>query len=66
MNLEMSKKQCRPIKVVAMKDWFVGRIYKMHRKFGNHWVECGDSIDLMDYPPNMQHPPNMEIGSCWY
>ena len=49
-----------------MKDWFVGKIYKMHRKFGNHWVECRDSIDLMDCQSNMQHPPNMEIGSFWY
>ena len=32
----------------------------MRRKFGNHWVEYGEPIDLMD------HPSKMEIGLCWY
>ena len=32
----------------------------MRRKFGNHWVEYRDPIDLMDCPSNM------EIGLSWY
>ena len=32
----------------------------MCRKFGNHWVEYRDPIDLMDWSSSM------EIGVCWY
>ena len=32
----------------------------MCRKSGNHWVECRDPIDLMNYPSNL------EIGLCSY
>ena len=26
----------------------------MHKRFGNHLVECRDPIDLMDLPSNME------------
>ena len=26
----------------------------MHKKFGNHWVEYRDPIDLMDRPSNRE------------
>ena len=32
----------------------------MHKKFGNHWMEYRDPIDLMD------RPSNMDIGLYWY
>ena len=32
----------------------------MFRKFGNHWVEYRDPIDLMECSSTM------EIGLCWY
>ena len=49
------KRRGMPIKVR-----FVGRVYKMRRKFGNRWVEYKDPIDLMDCSSNM------EILLCWY
>ena len=35
-------------------------LYRMHRRFGNRWVEYQDPIDLM------YHSSNMEIGLYWY
>ena len=32
----------------------------MRKKFGNHWVEFTDPLDLI------YRPSNVEIGSCWY
>ena len=32
----------------------------MHRKLGNHWVECKDPVDLMD------RQSNMYIDLHWY
>ena len=56
----MSKKRGRPKKLAPIKVWVVGRVYKMHSKFANHWMEYRDPFDLMD------RPSNMEIGLCWY
>ena len=59
LKLELSN-TVDPNESAPIKVWFVGRVYKMHRKFGNHWVEYRDLIDLMD------HPSNMDIGLCCY
>ena len=49
------------VKTLApIKLWFVGRVYVMHREFGDCWVEYRDPTDLMD------HSSNMQIGLCWY
>ena len=32
----------------------------MRRKFGNHWMDYRDPIDLMD------RSSNVKIGLCWY
>ena len=50
------KKHGRSKKLAPLKVWFAGRVYKMHRKINNCWVEYMNPIDLMD------HPSNMEIG----
>jgi hypothetical protein len=34
----------RPKQSASIKVWFVGRVYRMHRKFGNRWVEYMDPI----------------------
>ena len=60
LEARIVKKHGRPKKLAPIKVWFVGRVYRMRRKFGNRWVEYRDPIDLMD------HPSNMEIGLCWY
>ena len=44
----------RPKQSASFKVWFVGMVYRMHRKFGNHWVEYMDPIDLMDHPSNTE------------
>ena len=59
-EVRIVKKCGRPKTLALIKDWFVGRVYRMHREFGNCWVEYKDPIDLMD------HPSNMRIGLCWY
>ena len=59
-KLELSKKKDRPKNLAPIKVWFVGRIYKMHRKFDDYCVELRDPTNLMD------HPSNMEIVLCWY
>ena len=54
------KKSGRPKKLAPIKVWFVGRANRMHRKFGNAWVEYRDPDDLMS------RSSNMGIGICWY
>jgi hypothetical protein len=49
-----------PNKSVSIKVWSFGRVYKMHKVFGNHWVEYRDLIDMMD------HPLNIDIGLYCY
>ena len=53
-KLDYRPKESTPINV-----WFVGWVYKMHRNFGNYWVEYRDPIDLMDCPSNK------DIGLSW-
>ena len=48
----MNKKHDGERKSVPMNVWFVGKVYRMFRKFGNRWVKCRDTIDLMDHPSN--------------
>ena len=38
-NVVDQKKKLAPIKV-----WFFGRVYKINRNFGNHWVEYRNPI----------------------
>ena len=45
-------------KLAPINAWFVGRVYRICRKFVNYWVEYRDPIDLMDCSSNM------EIGLC--
>lgn len=33
-------------KKALIEVWFVGRVVEVHRKFGDHWVEYKDPIDL--------------------
>ena len=33
----------------------VTKLYKMHRKFGNHWMEYIDPIDLMYHSSNNKY-----------
>ena len=58
MKLELSKIHGRPKTLAPNKIWFLQRVYRMHKKFGNCWVEYRDLINLMDYQSNM------EIGLC--
>ena len=53
-------KRHRPKQLAPIKVWFVWRMYRLQRKFGNLGVEYKDLIDLMD------RPINMENGLCWY
>ena len=59
VKLECSNKMVDP-KGALIKGWFLVKVYKMHRKFGDHYVEYRDPIYLMDCQSNM------EIGLCWY
>ena len=43
-------KQGRPRKLALVKVWFVRRVYRMRRKFGNHWMECNG----LDGPSTMR------------
>ena len=55
------KTKCgRPKKLVPIKVWFVGRVYRMCKKSGIRWAEYKDVIDFMNCSSNM------EIGFCWY
>ena len=47
--------------LAPIKVWFVARVYRMHRRFSNSWVEYKNPIDL-----NHGCPSNMEIALCWY
>ena len=49
-----------PKHYLRLRFWFVGRVYKMRRKFDNCGVEYRDPIDLMDCPSNM------EIVFSWF
>ena len=54
------KNHGRPKPISSNQVCFVWRIHKVRKKFGNHWVECRNPIDLMDCPSNV------DIGLCWY
>jgi hypothetical protein len=60
MKLELSKNVVDQEKLALIKVWYVRRIYRMHIKYGNRWMEYGDSIRLMD------RPSTMEISLSWY
>ena len=54
MKLELSKGGI-PIKILApIKVWFVGRVHRMRKRIGNHWVKHRDSVNLMDYPSSVE------------
>ena len=36
------------------KTWFLGRVYRMHKKITNKWVEYRVPIDSMDQPSHME------------
>ena len=44
----------RPKRLAPIKVWFVGKVYRMHRNFGNRWVEYRDPTTLMDQRSNME------------
>ena len=61
LEARIVKKTChRPKTLAPIKGWFVGRVSRMHIKFGNYRVDYKNPIDWMD------RPSNMEIGLCWY
>ena len=55
MKLEIVKKCGRPKRLPVIKVWFVGRVYRMRRKFGNRRVEFRDPGDLMDRPSSIKN-----------
>ena len=59
---KLKRKRKRPSKSKALttKTWYLGRVYKMRRKFANRWVEYREPIDLLE------RASHMEFGLCWY
>ena len=46
-------------KTFTTKTWYLGRIYRMHRKISNRWMKYRQPIDLLDRPSNMGEKKTM-------
>ena len=47
-------------KTLTTQTWYLGRVYKIHYKSGNKWIEYWQLIDLHN------QPFNMDIRLCWF
>lgn len=55
----MNKKRSMAHKSTSKKSWFVSKIFRMHTRYGNRWIEYRDPIDLI------VHLSNMKVSLCW-
>jgi hypothetical protein len=38
LEARIGNKRGQAKKIASIRVWFIGRVYKMHRKFGNCWM----------------------------
>ena len=56
------------VKTLTTKSWYLGRVYRMHCKVGNTWIDYQQPIDLLDWLSNMEQGLSWyqnKIGSMW-
>ena len=61
---------CRITNGVDEGSWWIGRVQKIRRRYGNKWGACKQPVDLLDRPANVQQKgtstPSVMVLLTWY